>query len=547
MSLRSSRLSHLLLAAASAAALTAGASCGDDRRDANPDPDSGGGQGSDGPPNAGVNQHPHERGNAADGKAVFRSETFGNENFWTDAVKLPQGMVAAGFTPKQALMAGFHVNIDALDSATQAAIAAELETDLSPEQAPLLNSVEGTIALINANAVIGVVAVDSSGDGAIDVMAGDKVGVACALCHAVTDGSVFSLPGGGSIGKEVDGPVPHTLNVGAAFALAANSRALYPIAQLALDANGGATIGRAPYGLTENSTEEEIDAYFNNPDFYPVGMFDDQPDGNGAPMHMPPMFRQDLAAPYGSEGAISKLDNFSNLVYTVLFDLRNLNTEGGRAFMHTVGGAAGDEIVNDYVAVLEATGVSATPAIEISSSGMPGKEETPVGIRVDNDKLLDMNAYMDKLEAPAGREGRAADIARGRELFREDCTSCHNVDQSQFVPSMLIPMKEIFPGDDPVVLAERMPPLNPVVNTVDSIFDDKMVIINASIRGDIRGIALPLLLDLDRKPVFLHDNSVPSLDALFDSSRGDEAPHPFYLAGQDREDMIEFLRSLDTD
>ncbi|MBA3395217.1 MAG: hypothetical protein H0T89_21390 [Deltaproteobacteria bacterium] len=114
--------------------------------------------------------------------------------------------------------------------------------------------------------------------------------------------------------------------MGATFAIAANTRALYPIAQLALTANGGKTIGRAPTGLTEMSTEAEIDAYFNNPEFYPIGMFDDQPDGTGAPMHITPMFRADLSAPYGSEGAISKLDNFSNLVYTVLFDLRTLTT-----------------------------------------------------------------------------------------------------------------------------------------------------------------------------------------------------------------------------
>ncbi|MDQ3036192.1 MAG: hypothetical protein M3Y87_27575 [Myxococcota bacterium] len=108
-------------------------------------------------------------------------------------------------------------------------------------------------------------------------------------------------------------------------------------------------------------------------------------------------------------------------------------------------------------------------------------------------------------------------------------------------------MATIFPGDMPVQLATRMPPLNPVLNTVDSIFDDKMVIVNASLRGDIRGIALPLLLDLARKPVFLHDNTVPSLDALLDASRGPEVPHPFYLEGMARADMIAFLRSLDTE
>ncbi|MBA3503348.1 MAG: hypothetical protein M4D80_15635 [Myxococcota bacterium] len=521
--------------------------CGDNRERGDDTPDPPIDNGADGPPGADNNLHPHDRGDAQAGQAVFRMETFGNERFWTDAVKLPQGIVAAGLTPKQALMAGYNVNVDALDNATKAAIAAELQTDLSPGQAPLLNNPATTIALINANAVIGVVAVDSNNDSRIDIMAGDKVGVACAFCHAITDGSVFKMEGGGSIGREIDGPSPHTLNVGATFAIAANTRALYPIAQLALTANGGNTIGRAPTGLTEMSSEAEIDAYFNNPAFYPVGMFDDAPDGNGAPMHNVPMFRQDLAAPYGSEGAISKLDNFSNLVYTVLLDLRSLNTPGGRAFMMTLGGPAGLEIVDDYVTVLNATGVGARPELEISSTGMPGAEATPVGIRVDNKKLLDMNAYLDGLPAPRGASIGSGALARATKVFREQCTSCHNVDQSKFVPSMLIPMKTIFPGDNPVLLAERTPPLNPVLNTPDSIFDDKMVIVNASLRGDIRGIALPLLLDLARKPVFLHDDTVPSLESLFDASRGPMAPHPFYLDGQDREDMIELLRSFTAD
>ena len=108
-------------------------------------------------------------------------------------------------------------------------------------------------------------------------------------------------------------------------------------------------------------------------------------------------------------------------------------------------------------------------------------------------------------------------------------------------------MKEIFPGDNPAILAQRMPPLNAVQDTPGNFFDDKMAVFNASIRGGIRGIALPLLLDLARKPVFLHDDSVPNLSALFDPARGSGAPHPFYLKdAKQRTDMAEFLRSLDT-
>jgi hypothetical protein len=64
-----------------------------------------------------------------------------------------------------------------------------------------------------------------------------------------------------------------------------------------------------------------VDAYLSNPAYYPVGMFDDTPDGNGNPMQIMPVFRRDLAAPYGSGGRIARLDNFSNLVYAALFDL----------------------------------------------------------------------------------------------------------------------------------------------------------------------------------------------------------------------------------
>lgn len=479
---------------------------------------------------------PHETGDAAAGRDVFRFETFGNEGFWTDAVRVPKGIKKAKLTPIQALKAGLSVDVEALDSAMQQAVAAELKTDLSSKNAPLLNNPETTMKLIAANAVIGM------------VPKGDRVGVSCALCHTITDKSVFDLPNGGSIGRRLDGRAVHTINLGAIFAMADNSRALYPVLQLSLKANGDKTLGRAPKGLTEKSSEKEVDAYLSNPAFYPVGMFDDSFDGNGDPMHNTPLFRQDLAFPFGSEGTIAKLDNFSNLVYTGLFDQTMLTTPGGRAFLHKLGGAAGDEIADDYVKILKDTGVTGYPFVTSSAHPMPGSEEAPLGVRVDNTKLLDLSAYLDSLPAPAGLDGDRQAMARGRQLFRTaGCTACHNVDQSKFVPPFIVPMKTIFPGDNPIVLAQRMPPLNPVLDTAGNIFDDKMAVVNASLRGEERGIALPLLLDLARKPVFLHDDSVPTMENLLNPSRGPLAPHPFYLSdAKQRADMVEFLRSLDT-
>lgn len=495
--------------------------------------------GSDGPADQGAPLP--QRGAGGDlalGRQVARYETFGNEGFWTDAVRLPAGMAAARVTPLQALQLGLNVNIDMVDGATKQALVAQLQQDPSGRSSAILNDPAMTTALVNANAVIGF----SARNG--------KVGATCVLCHNMVENPVFSVPGGGGIGTEMDGPANHNINLGKIFATAANSRALYPNLQLALRANGGKSIGRAPTGLTENSSEAEVDAYLGNPAYYPVGTFDDTFDGIGNSVHNSVLARQDLTAPYATEGSIAHLENFSNLVYTSLFDLTMLTTPGGRAFVHTLAGAAGDEMVDNYVKVLAATGVRGYPYVLSSTrpQGMPGQEDNPLAVRVDDRMLLALNAYMFSLQSPRGQAIDGDVASRARESFRTSgCTGCHNVSQTRPVPTTVHAMREIFPGDNPTVLAARQPPLNPVMNTPESIFDDKQTVVNASLRGDKRGSAVPLLVDLARKPVFLHDHSVPGLDALLDPSRGPSAPHPFYLSdARQRSDMVQYLRSLDT-
>ncbi len=107
-------------------------------------------------------------------------------------------------------------------------------------------------------------------------------------------------------------------------------------------------------------------------------------------------------------------------------------------------------------------------------------------------------------------------------------------------------MTSIWPGYAPTVLSHREPPLSPVQNASGT-FDDKMIVVDASDRGDKRGNALPLLLDLDRRTALLHDVSVAGLDNLLDPSRGRNAPHPFYIDDpSDRAEVVLYLRSLDT-
>ena len=97
-----------------------------------------------------------------------------------------------------------------------------------------------------------------------------------------------------------------------------------------------------------------------------------------------------------------------------------------------------------------------------------------------------------------------------------------------------------------MVIAKRDPPLDPIQNAPGT-FDDKMIVVDASPGGGKRGNAVPMLLDLDRKTEFLHDGSVKGLDALLDSNRGPDAPHPFYVVKSDqRAKVVAFLRGLDT-
>lgn len=498
---------------------------------------------SDGPDHF-VPPPPLEKGDPKAGRDVFRFETFGDERFWTDAARLPQGMMAAHMTLLDALRDGVNVDSDRIDPALRTALARELKTNLSPRRAPLLHDPQTLVTLVNEEAVIGIVAKNSSGENGGDIMHGGKVGITCTLCHAMTDGATYQMPGKGGIGHRLDGQTQHALNVGKLLAVAANSRAFFPTLQL--DMGGGKTIGRAPKGLTIHSTEAQVDAYLSNPKFYPIGTFDDTPDGIGNSIHITPLFRQDLAAPYGSSGQNAHLEDFGNTVYTALFDMTDLTTPGGRAFLKAEAGDAGLKLSDNYIKVLHETGVTGYPYIHADKAGEPGKEPTPVGLRVDNKKLLDMNAYLAGLPAPKGVVTNVAAVDRGRALFRAQCTSCHNVNQSKPVSDVLIPMNRIWPGYRPTIIAKRMPPLSPVQNAPGT-FDDKMIVVDASGRGGFRGDALPLLLDLARKPVFLHDDSVHSLGELLNPRRGVTAPHPFYVRDASRRaDMAAFLKSLDT-
>jgi mono/diheme cytochrome c family protein len=130
------------------------------------------------------------------GKEIFRYDTFGNEAFWTDKLRLHEA-IASAVDPTTALSVGLKVDADALPPGI-------LKT-------ADLKSPATTVALLKLNAVVGVKGTVVS-QGGKDTLT--RVGITCALCHSTVDDSV--MPG---IGKRLDGHPNITLNPGAIIAL----------------------------------------------------------------------------------------------------------------------------------------------------------------------------------------------------------------------------------------------------------------------------------------------------------------------------------------
>ncbi len=138
---------------------------------------------------------------APNGQAIFRFETFGDETFWTDTLRM-QTVISSAVDPTTALKVGLKVDTDSLPPAVVKGI---------QDGSISLTNPATTVALLKLNAVVGVKGVVKTENGH-DVLT--RVGITCALCHSTVDNSF--APG---IGKRRDGWANHDLNVGAIIAL----------------------------------------------------------------------------------------------------------------------------------------------------------------------------------------------------------------------------------------------------------------------------------------------------------------------------------------
>jgi mono/diheme cytochrome c family protein len=121
---------------------------------------------------------PASSAKAPDGEAVFRFDMFGDEQLWTDTLRLHE-VIETSVSPVVALSVGLKVD------------SAALPPDFLATHD--LNDPATTVTLIALNAVVGVAGKTSGGQL-------KSVGITCALCHSTVDNSVAA-----GIGQRRDG------------------------------------------------------------------------------------------------------------------------------------------------------------------------------------------------------------------------------------------------------------------------------------------------------------------------------------------------------
>ncbi len=313
----------------------------------------------------------HARTMIEEGRRTFRFDTFGDEHFWGDALRIHQaiagaalGGVGPGVTPRTALGVGLKVDVNALPRS--------LQTQLKAGTVDL-DSPKTTIALLKLHAVVGLTGFFD------DTGSLRSVGIQCALCHSTVDDSF--VPG---IGHRLDGWANRDLNVGAVVGLSPD---LTPVAGL--------------LGVDEATVRAVLASW--GPGKFDAALFLDgkafRPDGATAATLLPPAF-----------------------------GLAGVN-------LHTWTGWGSVTHWNAFVANLEmhGQGVFFDPRLDDAAQFPIAAANGSGHVKNDPDlvtpRLAALHFYQLALEAPRPPRGSfdAAAAARGESVFngKARCASCH--------------------------------------------------------------------------------------------------------------------------
>jgi hypothetical protein len=323
----------------------------------------------------------------AQGRRVFRFDTFGDEAVWGGVLGLHKaiegsklGGVGPGISPRQALAVGLKVDAAAIPKKVAAAIKAGKVN---------LDDPAVTVTLLKLNAVVGLKGFfDNTGSLR-------SVGITCAVCHSTVDDSF--APG---IGRRLDGWPNQDLNVGAIVASAPNLKPLQDSLHVDL-----ATVRKvlASWGPGKFDAELDLDGKAF------------RPDGKPAATRIPSAFGKDgqnLHTWEGGWGTVTYWNAFvANLEMHGTGNFYDPRLDDRGKFPLAAAGRFGH--THPYVG----EGVLPVPD---KTTGLPDRITAAL-------RALDL--YQRALPVPRPPNGSfdAAAAARGRKVFNGQgrCSSCH--------------------------------------------------------------------------------------------------------------------------
>ncbi|HEX6035817.1 MAG TPA: hypothetical protein VFY83_15360, partial [Anaerolineales bacterium] len=319
----------------------------------------------------------------AEGKQIFRFDTFGDEDFWGGELRLHEaiegeelGGVGPGVSPATALEVGLKVDVRALPQS--------LRRQLRRGQVDL-NDPAVTLALLKLNAVVGVKGFFND-DGSLS-----SVGITCALCHSTVDDSF--APG---IGRRLDGWANRDLNVGAIIALSPDL---------------------SPFETILGVDRETVVAVLNS---WGPGKFDAELVLDGKAFNPEQM----------TDGVVTGTDVPGATLLPPAFGLAGVN-------LHTYTGWGSVPYWNAYVAnvLMHGKGNFYDPRLDdadqfpLAAANGFGHIQTPEDEDLITPKLPALHAYQISLLAPLPPKDSfdPATAARGDALFegKAQCASCH--------------------------------------------------------------------------------------------------------------------------
>jgi len=321
------------------------------------------------------------------GRDVFLNATFGNEDYFTNVIGLPD--LLNNLPPSAAVGAGVQIDVTRVPEE----IVAVLTGGDFDAIAAALEEPAVTRALLQADAVVGVKAFfdDPSSDFV------SSAGVTCAICHAVVTPSAFELSEGIMtdlpIGPlQLDGRPNSSMDIGLILSLTPFATAA---GQETIDALQSWGPGRAdPRALPGNQAEDNLVNPTSNP---PIWNFVD-------------LAEQDYT--YNWDGLFGNLEDPDNA----------LASRG--EFVHDLvlgsNGAFGTDASTVPLEVVRAPAAEFVEALITAEDAEPGND-------IPLQATLDLQAWQRSIVSPAPGEFNEALAEEGFRLFYgfAQCSSCH--------------------------------------------------------------------------------------------------------------------------